>query len=173
MDYFVRIIFLDIDGVLNSMNGLIRRGGQGLIDIYPEHCDVLDWILSHDKEIRIVISSTWRLHYSLKEFQTLFGMYHRISKNIIGCTPRLPEERRGTEIQKWLHDNEDKYDITDFVILDDDSDMLHLKDSHLIQTNGDYGLTYVEAYDVLDRFKDKDYINRVVMYKNYDSTFKE
>ena len=54
---------------------------------------------------------------------------------------------RGIEIQRWL--NETKYEIESFVILDDDSDMLHLSEK-LVKTKGTRGLTEKEAKEAID-----------------------
>jgi hypothetical protein len=48
---------------------------------------------------------------------------------------------RGEEIQAWLTENPD---VTQFVILDDDSDMAHLID-HLVQTDHKVGLTAADV----------------------------
>jgi len=70
---------------------------------------------------KIVVSSSWRLHNSVKEITE-----YLVSKGFIGeiidRTPRFSGKSRGTEIQAWLEDNE----VDNFVILDDDSDMDHL-----------------------------------------------
>ena len=46
-------------------------------------------------------------------------------------------KKRGIEIQTWLDENPG---VEKFIILDDDSDMVHLM-PHLLQTDGEFGLT--------------------------------
>ena len=59
-------------------------------------------------------------------------------------TPRLGT-KRGIEIKKWLSDNPE---VTDFVILDDDSDMEEYNETNLVQTN------FYEG-GLLEKHKDK------------------
>lgn len=146
-------LFLDIDGVLNSYSGLIKRGGQGLVGIFDEHEEVLDWVLQKMPDLKIVISSTWRISKSLDDFKYNLFSYTRIGNAVIGITPKLRGVQRGDEIQRWLNENASPTDR--YVILDDDNDMGDI--SHrLVQTNGDYGLTYVEGYAILEKFLDLD-----------------
>ena len=55
---------------------------------------------------------------------------------IVGLTPRLRGESRGTEIRTWL---EGRFDVELFAIVDDVSDMGSLF-PHLVQTKFDTGL---------------------------------
>lgn len=163
----MKIIFLDIDGVLNSMNGLIKRGGQSLMDLYVEHIAILREIL-YITDARIVISSTWRKGRTVEQLKQLFYNYELPSKYIIDKTPSLKgkeivingktysDTKRGHEIEKWLEDNKE-LDIEEFVILDDDSDMANLMDK-LVQTDYDYGLTYIHAEEVIKRLSGKTFL---------------
>lgn len=99
------------------------------------------WIL-RKTNAGLVISSIWRLGRTTEELSQILYNYGVPSKYVIGQTPWLPEKHRGAEIQKWLSETDLK--IESFVILDDNSDMDHLI-GDLVQTNPDYGLTYVEA----------------------------
>lgn len=141
----MKIIFLDIDGVMNSFNGIIKRGGQALRDLHEEHFEVLKWIIQQTNA-RIVISSTWRIGNTLEDLKEILNP-HINSEIIIDKTPNLHKER-GNEIQAWL-DNNSQFVIESFVILDDDSDMVHLTEDHLVQTKDDYGLTYIEGYKAI------------------------
>ena len=149
----MKVIFLDIDGVMNSFSGTIKRSGQALIGIFHEHEEILDWMLQRINA-KIVVSSTWRYKYVddplsiRKEFS-----YKSIWSNIIGITPVMRESCRGDEIQAWIEDFEvtQNEEVTNFVILDDDSDMGTLMD-HLVKTDGMEGLTYSKAYEALKFF---------------------
>lgn len=140
----MKVIFLDIDGVLNSWNGLIPRGGQSLKDIYIEHIEVLRWLLKKT-DARIVVSSTWRRGRSVDDLRQLLYNYGLPSKYIIDKTPTLGTQR-GDEIKAWL--NNSKEEIESFVVIDDDGDMDAVEEN-FVQTKGDYGLTYVEAYQCI------------------------
>ena len=87
------------------------------------------------------MSSTWRKYKDsrsavIKNFDSI-GLKH-----FIDWTPFNLEwdAQRGNEIQKWLDNNKEKYNIEKFIILDDDFDMAHLKD-RLVQTTWEQGLT--------------------------------
>ena len=150
-----KIIFLDIDGVINSMSGLYMRGGQSIMDLYVEHIQVLKWILDKT-DARIVISSTWRIGMTVEELKRMFYNYGLPSRYIIDKTPRFTGEQRGFEIKHWL-DNCD-VDVESFVVLDDDSDMDAVRDN-FVQTKHDYGLTYVEGFKAVEMLNGKEKAN--------------
>ena len=130
----MKIIFLDIDGVLNNHNTL----GESL-NWEPDLVEILNRVIKETKA-KIVLSSTWRW----------IERYRNIIKNdmkidFIDVTPKLWEER-GHEIQAWLDENP----VENFIILDDDSDMVHLM-PHLLQTDGEFGLTDEIADEAIKR----------------------
>lgn len=140
----MKIIFLDIDGVLNSeksMRELYNEGGLRLLNDYPapEHVKWLNKIISKTGA-KIVVTSTWR---KLHNFLSLLYIFHlcNIEGELIGTTLNL-HKRRGYEIQDWLDNS--GYTVESFVILDDDSDMEHLMD-YLVKTDTTIGLTEKEA----------------------------
>jgi len=121
----MKIIFLDIDGVLNNYNTVCEG-----VHWEPGLVKILKRIIAETKA-KVVISSTWR--------RTEY--YRNIIKNdmkidFIDVTPKL-WKKRGVEIQTWLDENPG---VEKFIILDDDSDMVHLM-PHLLQTDGEFGLT--------------------------------
>ncbi len=137
----MKVVFLDIDGVLCKFIGNEDRARA-----YNENEDGGDfedvWLHYFDKEAvanlnylieatgaKIVVSSTWRISYY--KYLEKYFKHQGITGEIIGKTVRLPGEERGHEIQIYL--DEHRGLIESFVILDDDSDMAHLKSS-LIQT---------------------------------------
>jgi hypothetical protein len=151
-------LFLDIDGVLNSVQSSFYN--QRRIERNELRCDEdngpllhqhlcpisvsnLNCLLEEFPDIRIVISSTWRKYKSVEQLKVVLrknGLLY-VDK-VIGKTPVLDGKERGYEIQEWL----DKHpETTHFVILDDDSDMVHLKD-HWIGTNPFIGFDYF-AFD--------------------------
>jgi len=110
----MKVLFLDIDGVMNNRELLIEYGHD---------------IIGHDMLVRlkriieatkaeIVLSSTWRvLPNSLKIVKNKLAD-HGLKLN--SCTVEIIGGERSTEIQVWLMKNQDK--ISRFAILDDDSD---------------------------------------------------
>lgn len=158
----MKVIFLDIDGVLNSVDymnvlHMLRHGvddktvetrdeyGQ-LFD--PKCVKFLDYIIKMTGA-KIVISSTWR-YSGLKTLQEMWQM-RDLPGEVIDITCRSHEVEgelidrhqwrgqgvcRGHEIQQWLNE----HNVDTYVILDDDSDML--PEQHLVKCNGRYGIDY-------------------------------
>lgn len=128
-------VFLDIDGVLNSQTYYESRRykektmDQGRFEYDLEEIDGNTILYLNDliekTKADIVISSTWRSRYSVEEFQKFFECKGFKGK-VIGKTPRLGSDCvRGNEILKWIKDNEKDYHAySNYVIFDDDSDML-------------------------------------------------
>lgn len=149
----MKILFLDIDGVLNSHEFWIRCRELGLIpddQIDPQAVERLNR-LTDATGAKIVVSSTWRLPYVWnKQLAMLVTRLQKvgIKAEIIGMTPDHQKQYgRGGEIQAWmLQARQDGMDIESFAILDDDSDMGNLMD-YLVKTTMAYGLqeTHVEA----------------------------
>ncbi len=117
------VIFLDIDGVLNSSAYFDRIGvgRDGLRlpafsgdQIDPEAVGRLNEIVA-TTNARIVISSSWRLGHTLEELRELLAARGLVG-NIIGVTPNLMTDARSEEIKKWI----ERHGATNYVILDDD-----------------------------------------------------
>ena len=78
-------------------------------------------------------------------------------RRLIGCTPCLNLSRfsyvpRGLEIQRWIDDNREKYNIGNVAILDDDEDAfkgVKYENARFFQTEFKHGLTE----EVADRMK--------------------
>ena len=133
----MKIIFLDIDGVLNSRPYLIAshdpfgRSDEECIDVKAV-MRLNDIVRQTDA--KVVISSTWRLNWSPEEIETMMKKRGFIGK-VVGATTALPTTR-GHEIQAWLST---AIGVKSFVVLDDDSDMDVLM-HRLVQTSFDSGL---------------------------------
>lgn len=140
----MKIIFLDIDGVLNHNNWYISEQYSKLqpndeLDIDPLCVERINKLCSETNS-KIVISSDWRINYYYKDRLELAGL-----KNIIGHTPITSFETlgttyhfsRGEEIQIYLehHLNIDKY-----VILDDREDFTEEQKQFFIKINPNIGL---------------------------------
>lgn len=130
-----KLIFLDLDGVLNnSAMQISREVWEQVNDIQTHRYDRLSSVnikslndLTDKTGAKIVISSTWRMLYDLDELQdTLYSA--GVRGEIIGVTPILGADTiRGNEIYRYIKDNycwEVEQKLR-YVILDDDSDMLY------------------------------------------------
>ncbi len=135
-----RVIFLDIDGVLVTWDTLKKdteSGKEGRFNSFdPKAVERLNKIIeATDSEV--VISSTWRMTPNKGDlFRHLRKEGIKTYKGRFDTTPVLDKER-GHEIQKWLLQCHTHVD--NFVILDDDSDMVHLIDK-LVKTSMKDGL---------------------------------
>ena len=118
-----KIIFLDIDGVLNSMDYFEQtKDCIGYTEINPEKVKLLKEIVDRTGA-EIVLSSTWRdLGKRKNEPEHLMYTYltdtlKEYGMEIVGHTPYIQQDRP-REIKAWL-DKQSNKDIR-FVSLDDD-----------------------------------------------------
>jgi hypothetical protein len=130
----MRIVFLDFDGVLNSRatfgrqeRGLIANipaDETGIRGLDPANVPPLLEILKRSGA-SIVISSSWRICYTLDVIKGFLAALGVAPELVIGETPRGGFDKvrgifnssvRGYEIQDWLTAHPE---VTDFVILDD------------------------------------------------------
>lgn len=116
-----RIIFLDIDGVLNSViYDRQRTDKDGNID---ETRMVLLKDLVDSTNAEIVLSSSWRKHWSIDGSECdhigieLNSTFEKFGLKISDKTPVLSAFDRSIEIQAWL--DEHSCEIQTFVIIDD------------------------------------------------------
>lgn len=115
----MKIIFLDIDGVLNSRQYDAERGtDDGNIDVGRL---LLLKQLIDQTGAKIVLTSSWRRHWDPvgactdevgKELEDTFG---RFGIYLYDKTPELDNDR-AKEISKWLAENQN---AEDFVVIDD------------------------------------------------------
>lgn len=133
----MKVLFLDIDGVLNTSNTFQLRSQGGLLippceDPLELPClNELDRILDTVPDTKIVVSSSWRIIRKLDQLKEIFRKANfKNFEKIIDVTPIL-SERRGHEIQKWLNKNPL---VEQYAIVDDDNDMLDSHQSRFIKT---------------------------------------
>tara|TARA_R100000951_G_C2638716_1_gene180166 strand:- start:292 stop:798 length:507 start_codon:yes stop_codon:yes gene_type:complete len=166
----MKVIFLDIDGALNSvdyMNALhfnflskVHTGEESFPmshdvtnDEYGQYFDQrcvihLESIINFTNA-KIVISSTWR-GQGFKRMKNLWD-WRNLPGEVIGITPRL-NRHRGEEIEEYLIQNDD---ITNYVIIDDGSDMLLEQQLNFVQTNGKFGITFNDAEKAIKILNDE------------------
>jgi hypothetical protein len=121
-----RIIFLDFDGVIVTAHDRYTNGDQ--------YCVFQLNRITDSTEAKIVVSSSWRIGRTVEELRELLKLWG-VTAECIDKTPRNWGKSRGDEIQEWL----DKNPVDSFVILDDDSDMVHLHNS-LVKCHHIHGL---------------------------------
>lgn len=172
----MKVIFLDIDGVLNSIEDWIEQSRFG----HPHNSGSnvisrtklgLLALLLRSTDAKIVISSTWRIHYTPAQMREFF--LDRVGEKgeeffekdvFVGRTGHRFSSGymdRWMEVREYL---EGHPEITEFVILDDVnagfSDTEELKD-HFVKTNPDTGITVLEIEKAIDILKgDKSHLPR-------------
>lgn len=144
----MKVIFLDVDGVITSARD------NGFEDF---NINVVHWLryLCESSEARIVISSTWRQFTTHEFWKTIFG-------DVIHDDWRTPDRTRkseggiwissirGDDIEAWLEQNPS---VTEYVILDDDSDFHEHQKPHHIKTDGMNGMLIESLMDLRERLK--------------------
>jgi hypothetical protein len=148
----MKLIFLDIDGVMNHRNFFERSRLHELQEFCPVAVRNLREIIKRTGAY-IVLSSTWRLGLSVIDIRLLFSHYD-LDQYIIGKTPLMEDQIRGNEIKQLLSEVNAK--VESFVILDDDSDMgellpylIHCKDySGLSDERREEAIKILMAYEI-------------------------
>ena len=176
----MKVLFLDIDGVLNSENWFAYRiycVKNNMVNILMNFVDTDDRNIKHkltmldDRAIanlnriieetgcKVVLSSSWR---SSIESENIFTQnllkLKGFKYEFYDVTPRLWFSdfsiRRGEEINFWLDKESEKHEIESFVILDDDSDMLPEQMNNFIHIDRQVGLTdrdVLTAIEILNK----------------------
>ena len=125
----MKVLFLDIDGVVNCKTTTQRH--RGLIGIDPMMAFLVGKIILNT-EANIVLSSSWR--HSERGIYEVERQVHKIFDK----TPIRSTGLRGNEIAAWL---ESHPEVTRYAILDDDSDMLDSQKENFFQTSWEGGIT--------------------------------
>ena len=145
----MKVIFLDVDGVLNTgryrkllkkREGISSDDAQFIFDIIAMR-NLKNLAFKHDA--KIVVSSTWRYEKDDEDdmyWKVLMGTLkaYQSDDKVIGVTPDLRETYnticcRSHEIKAWL--DECDIQVDNYVILDDDANLFHEEDSHLVLTD--------------------------------------
>lgn len=133
----MKVIFLDIDGVLNNHDTL----SEG-IQIANTKCQLLKYIVNAT-DAKIVLSSTWRMGDLLSSIERMIHVCGGPYKAFVGATPVLTEidgrqAIRGDEIDAWL--KKTHHAIENYLIIDDDSDFHEHQKPFFIKTDMRTGL---------------------------------
>ena len=129
----MKVIFLDIDGVLNSSETQIRLKTKRL-GIDPFLVGRFVRILK-ETGAKVVLSSTWRLWSYWRDVMKENGLP---VDEFLGATPYLAQRPRGEEIHRWLKDHTGPK-VEKYCVLDDERDFL--MGQQLFQTTWKKGLT--------------------------------
>ena len=152
----MKVIFLDVDGVLNDQNLIFEKFKTKEIEISKDKLLLLKEIITSNDDTKVVLSSSWRIGLLRKDGKIVADTtYHKeflellkeYSIQIYDITPSMMS--RPEEIKYYLDNN----DIESYVILDDED----LNDENQVKTdffNGGLREEHVSlAIDILKRKK--------------------
>lgn len=171
----MKLIFLDIDGVLNhglyfekqskeniNWDAMTKEEWRIKRFFDPESIDILNEI-TDKTNAKIVISSSWRNSFEKVSEMISFFQKVGITGEVIDRTGTLRftgikdydySVPRGCEIKAWLEMNKgilnSKISKVKYVILDDDSDMLYWQRNNYFRIDPYCGLTENIAYRVIN-----------------------
>lgn len=142
----MKVIFLDFDGVITTGASKWRLDTDKML-LVKRICD--------ETSAKIVISSSWR-RFTLEDTFNMLSEYEQSGKEVpfilkdyvVGITNRMYAFKegnvhihyglpRGCEISRYLTEHKD---ISKYVILDDDADMLLEQAPYFINTNWGLGI---------------------------------
>lgn len=157
----MKIVFLDIDGVLNGYSWwtpivypilsklcLLKKVNKyyNIFGVRTYRVFLLS-IITRITGAKVVLSSSWRgswytpYEQNVTNMKTLKDKLKKFKVEVIDITPTISTKRassdRGVEIQYWLdHANEKGYEVESFVILDDEKfDLTEFEEKGLIITS--------------------------------------
>lgn len=148
----IKVIFLDVDGVLSSFG--VRGLCSTRLDLFAD--------IVHQTGAEVVLSSTWRRPGCRDQRLRLLQELGKRNVELFGETPILDTQMgttgliqtvtRATEITAWLTAAQRRHHITTYVILDDDPhhELVPLQHA-LVKCDGYEGLTRPLADQVIQR----------------------
>jgi hypothetical protein len=147
----MKVIFLDVDGVLNNDFTTTRtKSGAEFVD---------DYLIERLKKIvdatsaTVIMSSSWRYGLNCErhhdDFVELIEKLESHGVYVSGYTPTMNTAHKSVEIKQYLLDHPE---VDRFVILDDDE--IELYPEQHVETLNRYGLTdenVEEAIEILNK----------------------
>ena len=141
----INLIFIDIDGVLNSPH-FYNITSYYTWDLFDPYCIKLLNKLLKENNAKLVISSDWRKTYGLKKVKEVFKK-NKIKSNSIDCISTKYSKEVG--IKKYLERTLNTLKNINYVVLDDEE----LNIDNLVQVNPKYGLTVIDYLKVNEILK--------------------
>lgn len=161
----MKVMFLDFDGVLNSHQSAIfwhnkidqskwesemYKSWPGTLREYiaMEFCPIalsnIEELVRRVPDLKIVVSSTWRYGETPDTLRQILSPSKLVGDAIIDITPDFgwrdgKHVERGKEIQDWLKRHPE---VTHYVIVDDDNDMLESQKENFVHTSVLHGFQY-------------------------------
>lgn len=163
-----KIIFLDFDGVINSVRSVVADqkcvnalnakhailAGNTIVSGFDPVAVKLIQQIMRKTDAYIVVSSAWRRAITLNDirqiFHTEFGWPGGEDERIIGVTGRRDDGHRGTEIQEWIDDHTVGIRNFQYIIVDDSYDFHDYQHKRFIQTDPYNGFSYEDYGKALE-----------------------
>ena len=159
----MKIIFLDIDGVLNNTS--TQKMFEEYYFVEDEKMELLKQLVVRTGA-KLVLSSTWRegwyarerMENPSKSFQSAIRLFEALEKKLSEYDLELLSYTedfgtRGEEIDLWLKSWKGE-SIESFVILDDMyPEDLQLHQEYLVQTTESFGLTQEDVEEAVNMLK--------------------
>lgn len=123
----MKIVFLDIDGVLNTDNMLFERHrllfkGKRKIPFekgpLKNFCGLVKWMM--DNEAYFVISSSWRISSVPRDWNKIFRHFGVKKNLVVSVTSYGMFRRRGEEILHWIHRHKESFSVERYAVIDDE-----------------------------------------------------
>lgn len=129
----MKVIFTDIDGVLNPH--WKTKWSKNSISIYNMLCKEFD--------LKPVITSTWRINHTIEQLQSIFSE-QGIETKIYDYTPLIDQADRGLEIKQWLSENK----CDNWVVIDDKVSNIVKHVGNVVQCRNWIGLSLDEYNEI-------------------------
>lgn len=153
----MKVIFLDMDGVMVTPRACIAVGDKGIASYLDPIAVSMINSLCDDSGAKIVISSSWRGWMDVSAMRAILGaaginqehfFHDSTNKKDAGFfTPKVTTlgTTRGHQISDWISDYH--LGLETYLILDDDSDMLPEQKKHFVKTDVYNGITHQNFID--------------------------
>lgn len=180
----MRLLFLDVDGVLNSIDWMKRRPTKiewaekmgisseeftsnrvewALRSFDPDAVKALNRLVAVSRA-SVVVSSTWRTMYPLGKLEMMLR-WHGFEHHLIGATPELSSgrvpggiaigARRGEEIKAWLSTMFGSWQPAGVsIVIIDDDSDMAELLPRLYKTSQDFGLRDAEVETIAAMYED-------------------
>lgn len=139
----MNIIFLDIDGVLTSARVHVAEDTRGMWSVFDRHAVQFLNRIAEEWAAEYVVSSTWRKLVNEQDLKFMLnnagwrGTFH-----VNWATPVFNSGRRGEEIEAWMQTYYPDILPENYIILDDDADMLEHHMDRLVRTDPEDGMLF-------------------------------
>eukprot|EP01083_Nonionella_stella_P174496 605085_1 len=168
----VKLLFLDVDGVLNNKYLEWTHHNNGLDDNLLAFLKII--VLKTN--CKIVLSTTWRLHRKAKQI-LIHSIKTRLDLNtddlIVGQTPdlRMCGKNRSDEIENYLTSNTHRYHVVSWCALDDlslnkyDTHAALFMKGHFVKTSPKIGISATNAVRAIDILNANDFATNSYSYQ--------